>query len=177
MRYSALLAAPIFAAAALAQSSTGDDFPQTTFLQQTNSLGVVTGQPAPATSIPDQPSAVTTQPPQDLSQPPVETIPAVGTGVNTILIPGPSNTTRTLTVSANNSTTVILSPTRASTSNKPATGTDSAGRPTGTDSNGNPTTGTAADSTASATSTGAAATMKAMAGSVIGIGAFAAAFL
>lgn len=59
----------------IAQSSV-DPFPQTSYLAQTNSLGVVTGQPAAATSIPDQPAADTsipTQPAAVTSQPPVDT--------------------------------------------------------------------------------------------------------
>lgn len=81
MRVSALFSLPILAAVASAQSDSSssaaassasdvssssiDEHPQTTFLTQTNSLGVVTGQPtepAVVTSQPTEPAGVTTQP-------------------------------------------------------------------------------------------------------------------
>lgn len=178
MRASIFVSAAAFAAGAFAQSSSGDDFPQTSFLQQTDSLGVVTGQPAPATNIPNQPPAETNIPALDTSVGIPASIPAVGSGIQTIAVPGTANTTRTLVVSANNSTTVVLGdPTSAGGSRSAAaTGTD--GKPittgatrTGSEASGSETSGTGAQST------GAAATMRAVAGGVAGVGAFVAAFL
>lgn len=172
-----------FAAAASAQSSSVDPFPQTSLLQQTDSRGVVTGQFPVATSQPGQPALNTQQPGQPAlvtSQPLPANIPAVGSGVQTLLLPGTGsafNSTRTVVVSANNSTTVVLNTGAASASNSarasgasttPASGSGSArasgsGSPTGSGSPQN--------------SQGAAANVKAAAGSVLGFGAIVAAFL
>jgi hypothetical protein len=68
-----------------ASQSSVDPYPQTTQLQFTNSLGVVTGQPAVVTSIPGQPAVVTqipTQPAVVTSQPLPADVPAVGPGVS-----------------------------------------------------------------------------------------------
>lgn len=170
---------PVFAAAAFAQDSSSssiDEHPQTTFLQQTNSLGVVTGQPSVITSQPTNPAVISTQPEAATSVGLPASIPAVGSGITTIVVGGPStapNATQTLVVSANNSTTIILSsPTSsgASGSGSGATGTGA----TGSDASGS---GGSQTGSGTAQSTGAAATMKAVAGSVVGVGAFMAAFL
>ncbi|KAH7385783.1 hypothetical protein BKA66DRAFT_569617 [Pyrenochaeta sp. MPI-SDFR-AT-0127] len=176
MRASTFFASAAAFAVASAQSSSIDPFPQTAQLAQTNSLGVVTGiptQPAVATNQPALPPAVT-------SQPPVNSIPAVGTGIHTLLLPGPAsnvNGTQTVVVSANNSTTVILgAPTSAG-----ATPTGSGAAASGSGASGSAgasRSGSATGSGAATQSTGAAASnVKAAAGSLVGFGAFVAAFL
>ncbi|KAF2199021.1 hypothetical protein GQ43DRAFT_482827 [Delitschia confertaspora ATCC 74209] len=168
MRASILFSAPLFAAAALAQSTSVDEHPQTTYLTQTNSLGVVTGQPAVATSQPPQPPAATSQPAVVTTQPDAASIPALGSGVHTVpQVSG--NSTSFLTVSISNTTTSFFSPTIKPSGSTTGSVTRS---PSGTDASGSPT-GTATTSS----STGAAATMRAMAGGVVGVGAFVAAFL
>ena len=170
---------PVFALAVYAQSQSSsiDDFPQTSFLTQTNSLGVVTGQPAVNTNVGNPDSSIPAQAPVETSQPPVASIPAVAPGINTIQVPGTGNTTRTLVVSANNSTTVVLG--NPTPSGSP-TGTEA--RTTGADASGSGASG-ASGATGSRTgasgsqSTGAAPTMGAMAGSIFGVGALVAAFL
>lgn len=164
---------PLFAAAALAQeSSSTDNHPQTHRLTETDSRGVVTGQPTVVTSIPDQPPAETSIPAQATSVGEVVNIPAVGTGVTTIIRADTArpNATETIVVSANKDTTVILSTVGQTTSTSP---TGSGSRPTGSgaEESGTPTESDATESP------GAAATMRAMAGSVVGFGAFVAAFL
>lgn len=178
---------PVFAAAALAQSAspsssaavssfTGDAFPQTSFLTQTNSLGVITGQPPVATSIPNQPNPVLSQPPVATSQPPVASLPIFGTGVHTYLqgIPG-TNQTSTIVLSVGTSGTAVvtslLNANTASSNSRTGTAGGSDSQTTGT------RTGTGAAGASSTSSTGAAATMKAMAGSLVGAGALMAAFL
>ena len=169
----------VIPAAAAAATSSVDPFPQTAFLTATNSLGVVTGQPAADTVTPTQPAADTaipTQPAADTDVGTAVTIPAVGTGIQTIPIPY-NNGTATLTVSANNSTTVILggiptgSASGSAASNSAAT--TSGMRTSGSGSASGSPTGSAAggDSTAGATN------LKVAAGSMVGFGAFVAAFL
>lgn len=164
---------PVFAAAVLAQESSSDDFPQTSFLAQTNSLGVVTGQPPAATSQPSQPPVNTQQPSQATDVGVPASLPALGTGLHTIVRPGTAgvNSTQTIVVSANNSTTVVVS----STPTPSGTGTETEANPTQTgdeeEESGSPTGSDAPSSSA------AAATMRAIAGSVAGVGAFMAAFL
>jgi hypothetical protein len=169
---------PAFAAAVIAQSSrsvSSDEFPQTSFLTQTNSLGVVTGQPGVATSIPAQPPAVTSQPAVQTSVGQVASLPALGSGVYTIPQQGTAgvNSTQTLIVSVNNSTTVVstqgVGPSSSSGADASKTGPQPSG--SGTDENGNPT------GASSTQSKGAAATMHAVGGAVVGVGAFVAAFL
>lgn len=180
---------PVFAAAVFAQSESsqsGDDFPQTSYLTQTNSLGVVTGQPGVETSIPDQPPADTSipdQPPVNTAQPSQATdvgvpasLPALGSGIYTIPVQGTAgpNSTQTLVVSANNSTTVVLSQQTPKPSGSDASGTGA--NPTETGGDGEEETGTPTGSDAPSSSA-AAATMRAIAGSVAGVGALMAAFL
>jgi hypothetical protein len=175
-----------FAAAASAQSvfqSSVDPFPQTSLLAQTNSLGVVTGmfpvatsqpsQPAAVTQQPGVPAAVTSQPAVVTSQPLPADIPAVGPGVHTLTLPGTGanfNQTRTVVVSANNSTTVQIQ-----TSTPVASGSGSAGASgSGARASGS---GSPSGSNAPAASGNSAANVKVAAGSVLGFGAFVAAFL
>lgn len=170
----------VFAAAASAQSSSVDPYPQTTQLQFTNSLGVVTGQPAVATSIPGQPAVVTaipSQPAAVTSQPLPADIPAVGSGIHTLLLPGTGsafNQTRTVVVSANNSTTVQIQTSAAASASGSAgaSGATGSGASRASGASGSPT-GTGAPQN----SQGAAANVKAAAGSVLGFGAIVAAFL
>ena len=161
----------------IAQTASVDAFPQTSYLQQTNSLGVVTGMPAAATSIPTQPAADTiipTQPAADTDVGIPASIPAVAPGIYTVPVAGGVNSTKILTVSANNSTTIILS---APTSNSAsATGSDASATGTGRHS-GSGSPSSTASGTGASSSTGAAANLKAAAGSMVGFGAFVAAFL
>ncbi|KAH7085755.1 hypothetical protein BKA63DRAFT_500439 [Paraphoma chrysanthemicola] len=167
----------VFAAAASAQSSSVDPYPQTSQLQFTNSLGVVTGQPAVATSIPGQPAVVTnipTQPAAVTSQPLPADIPAVGPGLHTLVLPGTGsafNQTRTVVVSANNSTTVQVQ-TSAAASASGSSGATGSGASRASGASGS-ATGTGAPQN----SQGAAANVKAAAGGVLGFGAIVAAFL
>ncbi|KAH7095402.1 hypothetical protein FB567DRAFT_512545 [Paraphoma chrysanthemicola] len=169
----------VFAAAASAQSSSVDPYPQTSQLQFTNSLGVVTGQPAVATSIPGQPAVVTnipTQPAAVTSQPLPADIPAVGPGLHTLVLPGTGsafNQTRTVVVSANNSTTVAVQTSAAASASGSSGATASgSGASRASGASGSPT-GTGAPQN----SQGAAANVKAAAGGVLGFGAIVAAFL
>ncbi|PVI07113.1 hypothetical protein DM02DRAFT_649055 [Periconia macrospinosa] len=171
-----------FAAAVAAQASSNSDaYPQTSYLQQTNSLGVVTGMPAAASSQPNQPAAASSQPPLVTSLPPYITIPAVGnSGIHTITqgIPG-TNQTATFTVSAANSTTAVIgAPASASGSDASGSGSGS-GSATGSRSGSNPSgSGSGSNQSGSPTgSSGAAAPTMKVAGSLIGAGAFVAAFL
>ncbi|OAK98689.1 hypothetical protein IQ06DRAFT_327232 [Phaeosphaeriaceae sp. SRC1lsM3a] len=172
-----------FAAVASAQSSSVDPFPQTSLLAQTDSRGVVTGmfpvatsqpqQPAAVTNQPGQPAVVTSQPAVVTTQPAPANIPAVGSGITTLVLQGTGsafNQTRTVVVSANNSTTVeLVRSTPASGSGAGATGSGASGsgsRPSGS-----------ASGTGSPASTGAASPLQIASGSLIGFGAIFAAFL
>ncbi|CBX92729.1 hypothetical protein IAQ61_005902 [Plenodomus lingam] len=177
MRSSIFVSAAAFA---LASAQTPDSFPQTAYLTQTNSLGVVTGGPAVVTAIPSQPApdtSIPAQPPVVTSQPIPDNIPAVGTGLHTLILPGTGsafNQTRTVTVSANNSTTIILTPSTTS-SGPDATGSGASG--SGATRSG-AQTGSQTGSGATASATGAAArNFNAAAGGILGFGAFMAAFL
>ncbi|KAI8936357.1 hypothetical protein NX059_006769 [Plenodomus lindquistii] len=184
MRSSIFVSAVAFAVAS-AQSSSVDPAPQTQYLTQTNSLGVVTGgpaadtaiptQPAADTAIPTQPGVVTEQPAVVTEQPLPDNIPAVGTGLHTLTLAGTGsafNETRTVTVSANNSTTLVVAPaTTASGSGASATGS-------GATASGASRSGSQTGSGASSSATGAAAqNFNAAAGGILGFGAFMAAFL
>jgi hypothetical protein len=133
MRSTFFVSAAILAVAS-AQSSSVDPFPQTNQLTQTNSLGVVTGQPAVATSQPALPPADTVQPPAATDVGTVVTIPAVGTGLHTLTLGGVSgnvNGTRTITVSANNSTTLILGATNSASITATGSGASGSGKASG----------------------------------------------
>lgn len=178
MRASIFISAPIFAIAALAQSDSSatpsatstvsNDNPFTSYLTQTNSLGVITGQPAVVTT---QPDVVTTQPAVVTTQPLPATLPALASGFNTILVGNSLNQTSTIVVSVGNATTSIITP----ASSTPASG--SAGTTGGgaAASGASGATGTAAS--ASATHTGAASALQVAGGVFVGVGAFVAAFL
>lgn len=164
------------AASSEAPSSSIDAFPQTSYLQQTNSLGVVTGMPAAASSQPSQPAADTSIPAQPLpvtSLPAGVSIPAQASGIHTVVIPLGNNSTTQVVVSANNSTTVIYQANTATDAS--ATGTGSR-RPTATKSDGSAETGSATGSGATGSSSetpGAAANLQ-VAASFLGAGLLAA---
>lgn len=182
MRASTTFFTAAFAAVASAQSSqqSVDAFPQTSYLQQTNSLGVVTGMPAAATSQPGQPAVVTNQPGQPAvvtSQPLPANIPAVGSGITTLILPGTGsmfNQTRTVVVSANNSTTVEIKPTPSGSG---AGASGSGASATGSGATGSRASGSPTSSSGSSASGNAAANVKVAAGSFVGFGAIVAAFL
>lgn len=166
------------------EQSSVDAFPQTTFLQQTNSLGVVTGQPnvetsqpAAASSQPNQPAVDTSIPAVATSLPAVISIPAVGSGIHTVVVPLGNNSTTQVVVSANNSTTITYNAPTATGAK--TTGGSGSNRPTGTsgsDESDKPT-GTGAEQTgatpSSSNAPGAAANVQVAAG-MIGAGLLAA---
>jgi len=184
MRASIFISASAFAVAAFAQDSSSsiDAFPQTTFLTQTNSLGVVTGQPSVMTSIPAQGSQALSQPPVATSVGVAATIPDLGPGLHTYAYGQGTNSTTLIVFSANvnGSTSFVTPPATSSQSGGVAgvTGTNGVFTPTQTGTDGKLiTTASQTGSATGAASTGAAATMRAVAGSVVGVGAFMAAFL
>jgi len=172
MRASISFAAACFAAVALAQSSESSTSisippysnPNTAYLTETNSLGVITGGPTPQTAVTSQPSVVTSQPSVITSQPLVATIPAgLPTGFYTAIQPNNS----TIVASIGTDTTSIVTPTPSSSSK-----TGAAASTTGSESASGTQTGAAASS-----STGAAAIIKVASGAFVGAGAIFAAFL
>lgn len=170
--------APVVLTSTQSPSSSIDPAPQTSFLPQTNSDGVVTGQPAVETSIPSQPNADSSIPALDTSVGIPASIPAVASGINTILVPGENrNQTRTLIVSANNSTTIVLgapaTATNGDTQTTGSAGASDSGRPTGTGPTSSGASG-AEGQPSSTHSQGTAATMRAVAGSFVGAGLLAA---
>lgn len=177
MRSSIFVSAVAFAvASAQSDSSSIDAFPQTSLLKMTNSLGVVTGQPAAATSqaaaVTSQPKAVTEQPAAVTSQPLPDNIPAVGTGIHTLTLAGTGsafNETRTVVVSANNSTTQQVA---TSTAEASGSGAEKSGSTKSGSSKSASGTGAAEQSEAAAVPN-----VKVAAGSIVGFGAFMAAFL
>lgn len=179
MRASIFVSAAVVAVAS-AQSSSVDPFPQTSLLAQTDSRGVVTGMFPVATSQPGQPgqpAVVTSQPAVVTTQPAPANIPAVGSGITTLVLQGTGsafNQTRTVVVSANNSTTVeLVRSTPASGSGAGATGSGASGA----SGSGSRPTGSAASSGSGAASTGAASSLQIASGSLVGFGALFAAFL
>jgi len=130
----------------------------TNFLTETNSLGVVTGQPSVVTSIPDQPGAVTTQPIV------ASVYAGLTTGLNTVVLGN-----RTATVSIGSGVTSVLTPvpTTAST----------AGGAAGTNVAGGSGTATGSATKASSSGSSAAGHLKAGAGALLGAGAMFVAFL
>ncbi|KAF1915184.1 hypothetical protein BDU57DRAFT_595782 [Ampelomyces quisqualis] len=162
--------------------SSVDPFPQTSLLAQTNSLGVVTGQFPVVTQQPTQPAVVTQQPNQPAvvtSQPVPADIPAVGPGVHTLTLPGTGsmfNQTRTVVVSANNSTTVQVQTSTPVASASGASGSGASG--SGASGSGARTSGSqSAGASGAQSSQGAAANVKVAAGGLVGFGAFVAAIL
>jgi hypothetical protein len=136
----------------------------------------IPSQPAVVTQIPSQPAVVTAIPSQAAivtSQPLPANIPAVGPGVHTLVLAGTGsmfNQTRTVVVSANNSTTVEILPTPSGSAASGSMITTGSGamRPSGSQTG----TGAAQQSTGAAV-----ANVQLAAGSVFGFGAFVAAFL
>ncbi|KAF2797190.1 hypothetical protein K505DRAFT_298824 [Melanomma pulvis-pyrius CBS 109.77] len=177
MRASIFLSGAAFAVAAIAQdSSSVDAFPQTSYLLQTNSLGVVTGMPAVVTSQPVQPSQALTQPSVATSVGKAATIPDLGPGLHTYAYGIGTNSTTLIVFSANANGSTSFAPVPTPTPSSQGagfTGTDGRVTPTATDSAGKLIT----TASGTAQSTGAAATMRAVAGGVVGVGAFMAAFL
>jgi len=158
MRSSIFFIAP-FMAAAYAQSSdvntTSTTAPYTngftSYLTQTNSLGVVTGMPSVATDQSALPPAVTTQPTAVTSQPEVATIPAgLPVGVTNIV----QNISRSLTsfeVSVGSSTTVVIGAASDATI-VTGTGTETGAAATASSSSGSSSSNDDDDSSASGSS-------------------------
>jgi hypothetical protein len=132
--------------------------------------------PAVATSQPSQPSQALTQPEKATSVGVAATIPDLGPGLHTWQAGTGTNSTTLIVFSqnVNGSTSFAPIPTPTPSGDAGVTGTDGVVTPTGAD--GSLIT-TAAGTGTKASSTGAAATMRAVAGSVVGVGAFMAAFL
>lgn len=162
--------------------SSVDAFPQTSYLQQTDSRGVVTGQPAVETSQPAADSSQPAQPAADTSIPLLQTslpagvsIPAQASGIHTVVIPLGNNSTTQVVVSANNSTTIIYN--QPTATGAQTTGANGSGRPSGrpsgsgSEESGSPT-GTGSGAKAS-DSPGAAANVQVAAG-FLGAGLLAA---
>lgn len=166
MQYSIILAAA-FAAAVSAQDASASasttststppySNPNTQYLTQTNSVGVVTGMPSVVTSQPAGGVAITTQPAVVTTQPILATIPAgLSTGLNTI----PYGNT-TVTVSMSGSITSIIS----------------ASKTTATSGSGAAASGSGASASGSGTATGASSSSSAGAGAHIKAGGAALGF-
>lgn len=139
------------------------------YTTQTNSLGVVTGQPSPETS---QPAPATSLPPLATSQESAATfyssLPGVPVGINTTLVPIVSTTSGATATSTGNSSAGNLT-----TSTRTATGTRTSTERETSDPTGTPS------STESPESTGAAASLHiAVSGLALGVaGSFFALFL
>jgi len=150
------------AAVASAQSSASsasvvsNDNPLTTYLTQTNSLGVITGiptQPAVVTSIPAQPAVVT-------SQPILASIYAgLTTGLNTVVV---GNQTQTVLISSGLTSVVKSTPT-------PTVASGTAGGAAGSGGSGGTASASASKSGSSGSS--AASHIKVGAGALAGAGA------
>lgn len=174
MRSSIFVSVAAFAGAAVAQSSSVDPAPQTNYLTQTNSLGVVTGGPAAVTT---QPSVITSQPAVATNVGTAASIPAVAPGIWTIPLPAGGNNTSLISyiVSANNSTTVILN--GPTSSGATATGSGASATGSGAATKSGSASGSATGSGSASSSQGAAANVQVAAGSLLGFGALMAAFL
>ncbi|KAI4760803.1 hypothetical protein E4T52_03907 [Aureobasidium sp. EXF-3400] len=214
MRASVFFAAPLVAMAA-AQSSTANETSVlstipvssssvpytngfTSFLTQTNSLGVVTGQPLPATSVG---VAATNSAPAAISSVAVQLVPAgLAPGTVTTLIYGnvTAGNATSIVVTVGASTTQILSAAviaatgsgssasgssaaaAASSSGSSASQSGSSSRgASSASSRASSASGSASSATgsAAASSTGAASNVKVGAGALIGAGVFFAAFM
>ena len=126
--------------------------PETSFLTQTNSLGVVTGQP----------TAVTSEPIESTDElQPASIYAGLSQGLNTVVA---GNMTMTVEVSGSVTSVVTPTPTLAQTT----------GASAGTGSSGGSNT---ASATASGKSSGAAAVARMGAGALVGAGAVFAVFL
>lgn len=158
--------------------SSVDPAPQTSFLQQTDSRGVITGGPAVATSQPDQPALDTSIPLLETSLPAYVSIPAQPSGINTVVIPLGRNSTTQVVVSANNSTTIVYgAPNTASGAQTTGTGKASGtGKESGSGATGSGATGSDASGSSKPSSTPGAAANLQVASGFLGA-AFLAAFL
>ncbi|KAF2131341.1 hypothetical protein P153DRAFT_429663 [Dothidotthia symphoricarpi CBS 119687] len=179
MRSSIFVSVAAFAGAAVAQSSSIDPAPQTNYLTQTNSLGVVTGGPAAATA---QPSVITSQPAAASNVGVAASnvgvaasIPAVAPGIWTIPLPAGGNNTSLISyiVSADSSTTVILNAPTSSAATATGSGASGSGAATRSGS----ASGSATGSGSASSSQGAASNVQVAAGGLLGFGALMAAFL
>lgn len=158
----------------------------TSYLTETNSLGVVTGMPSVVTSQPSQPAAVTAQsslPTGVTTQPVVATIPAgLPSGTNTVVLNISSSLTSFL-VSVGSSTTAVIgdaSVSIAAATN--ATGTAASGSTatgSGSSASGSAASGsnTASSSSSSSTSNAAVGNVQVASAGLIGLGALFAALL
>lgn len=124
----------------------------TSYLTQTNSLGVVTGMPEVATAQSDLPPAVT-------SQPAVATIPAGLPEGNTYLLINISRSLTSFEVSVGSSTTVVVNaPESASIVTGTGTETGTAASSTGSsDDDSESSSGSSASSTRGSSSSGSSA--------------------
>lgn len=128
--------------------------PETSYITETNSLGVITGMPTAVTTQPGQPSAVTTQPAA------ASIYAGLSSGLNTVVV---GNRTLTVNVSGNQTSVVTPTPTTQSS--------NGAGTTTGSGS------GTKTGSSSSSTSSGAAAVVKMASGALAGAAGIFALFL
>lgn len=135
--------------------------PATTLLTQTNSLGVITGQPT-------QPAVVTTQPAGVFTQPSVALLPAGFTSGTTTLIYG--NQTYTVGVSGNQTQIISRTPTPTTQSNADTTATT-------TDESSESGAAASGSGSASSSSTGAAMQLKAGGAALAAAGGFFAFFM
>jgi hypothetical protein len=116
-----LALAAVITSAQQSAAPTGPVNPNTAYLTETDSNGVITGQASVVTSQPTQPAVVTSQPGQPAvvtDEPLPASIPALGLGVQTV-----TQGNNTYTVSVGSSTTLILS----STSTKPTASASGSG--------------------------------------------------
>nr|POE50154.1 hypothetical protein CFP56_71617 [Quercus suber] len=158
---------------------------ETTFLTQTNSLGVVTGMPSVITSQPSLPAGVSTQPE-------VATIPAgLAAGVNTLVVATANASANTFLVSVGASTTIVVGgavDTDASVVAGPSAGmasaslvtamtTDSAGSSITTPSKTDSGSAKLANFATPTSSPGAAANVQIASSALFGLGAIIAALL
>lgn len=135
--------------------------PATTLLTQTDSNGVITGQPAQPTIITSQPAGVTTQPS-------VALVPAGFQGTTTLIY---GNSSMTVAVNGNQTSLITRTPT-------PTTQTSAETSGTGAAESGSSASGSGSGSSASASSTGnAAAHMKAGGAALVAAGGFFAIFM
>ncbi|KAK4908586.1 hypothetical protein LTR49_022544 [Elasticomyces elasticus] len=157
----------------------------TSYLTETNSLGVVTGMPSAATAATSLPGAITTQPSVITSQPAVATIPAgLPVGVTSIA-QNASGSLSYFSVSVGSSTTVVMLPSTASVvtaasgssgSGSGASGSGSAGA-SGASATGGSATSSGAASSSSAASAASANNVQYASAGLLGLGALFAALL
>lgn len=141
--------------------------PATQYLTQTNSLGVVTGQPTLSNG------AVATV--AETSQPALATIPAgLPTGINTVYIGGGNQTASSFLVSVGSSTTVVVGSTSTGTT---GTGASPTGGNDDESSTGTSNEPSGTDSSSSETSSSAANANVLVSGAIFGLGALFAALL